>query len=58
MTIERLHTMLQMVATGSAGTSEAKFDLNLVQFRSFLQTLLETDKLELVDGLYKLSSSK
>jgi hypothetical protein len=41
-----------MVSTGAADGS--RFDMNLVQLRKFLQTLVSSDILEFVDGSYRL----
>ena len=49
MMIERMHSMLRMMATASVGDvgGEWRFDMNLVQFRKYLQTLLEKDMIEI-----------
>ena len=52
MHLERIHSMLKMVAAGVS--SGVRYDLSIVQLRKFLQTLITADKLEIVDGLYKL----
>lgn len=52
--LERIHTMLRLV---TAGSTDAKFsfDMNLVQFKKFMQTLCDSDILEIVEGgSYKL----
>ena len=51
MSIERIHTMVKLV---SAGSSELKFDMNLVQFKKLLQTMIDEDKIEFLDGAYRL----
>ena len=53
MTLERLHTMLRLVAGGSNNPNEAKFDMNLVEFRRYLQTLIDSDHLEFIDNAYR-----
>jgi hypothetical protein len=54
MTIERIHTMLRLVTTGSTD-SKFSFDMNIVQFKKFMQTLCDADKIEVVDnGAYRL----
>jgi len=53
MLLERIHAMLKMVAAGG-GAGGVRYDLSIVQLRKFLQTLITADKLEIVDGLYKL----
>lgn len=52
MLLEKIHTMLKMVVAGGSGG--VRYDLSIVQLRRFLQTLITADKLEIVDGLYKL----
>ena len=47
VSIERIHTMLKMVASSSSG--DMRFDMNMVQFKKFLATLVTADTLELVD---------
>jgi hypothetical protein len=54
MLLERIHAMLKMVAAGGSGGGGVRYDLSIVQLRKFLQTLITADKLEIVDGLYKL----
>eukprot|EP01041_Mallomonas_annulata_P004911 gene4911-9792_t len=57
MTIERMHSMLRMMATASTGDvgGEWQFEMNLVQFRRYLQTLVDTDVIELAgDGSCRL----
>ena len=51
MSIERIHTMLKLVTSGS---TDLKFDMNLVQFRKYLQAMIDEDKIELFDGGYRL----
>jgi len=54
MTLEKIHNMLKMVASGGSGESGAKFDMNLVQLLRFLQTLIDKDMLEVESGNYRL----
>jgi hypothetical protein len=51
MSIERIHNMLRLLSSGSADIS---FDMNLVQFRSFMQQLVESDQIDLIDGQYRI----
>jgi DNA-binding SARP family transcriptional activator len=53
MNIERLHSMLRLLSSGSEA-NEAKFDMNVVQFRRFLQTLIDDNKLEFIDSSYRI----
>ena len=53
MSIEKIHTMLKLL---SAGSSDMKFDMNLVQFKRYLQSLIDEDKIEFVDSVYKMRS--
>ena len=53
MTVERLHSLLRLISQGTEG-QEAKFDMNIVQLRRFLQTLIDENKLELIDNAYRL----
>lgn len=46
MTLERIHTMLKLISGGSVTGGSPKFDMNLVQLQSFLQNLVDQDKLE------------
>ena len=61
MSLERLHTMLKLVAGGSGSggagnllSGEARYDFSLVQLRQFLQGLADQYKLECLDGMYSL----
>ena len=53
MHIERLHSMLRLISSNSEG-NEAKFDMNLVQLRQFLQTLIDANKIEFIDNTYRI----
>ncbi len=50
MSLERLHTMLKLVV-GSGG-GDARFDMNLVELRRYLQSLADQFQIEIVDGVY------
>lgn len=52
MHLERIHVMLKMLSTGA--TDGRRFDMNLVQLKKYLQTLINNDVLEFVDGSYRL----
>lgn len=58
MTLERIHSMLKMMASissSSGGPSDWQFQKSIVQFRHYLQGLVEVDVLEVVgEGLYRL----
>ena len=53
MTLERLHSMLRLISNGSE-SNEAKFDMNLVQLRRYLQTSIDTNQLEFFDDAYRI----
>ncbi|CAM9102975.1 unnamed protein product [Ectocarpus fasciculatus] len=54
MPLERVHTMLRLVTSGS-NDAKFSFDMNLVQFKRFMQTLCDSDVLEIVEnGSYRL----
>jgi Anaphase promoting complex (APC) subunit 2 len=53
MSLERLHAMLRLLASGG-GANEVKFDMNMVQLRRFLQSLVDADKLEFSDNVYRI----
>ena len=52
MHLERIHTMLKMLSSGNS--SGVRFDMNLVQLKKFLQKLVNSDVLEIIDGDYRL----
>ena len=52
MSLERIHSLLKLVASGG-GSGEMKYDMNMVQLRRFLQTMVDSDKIELIDGLFR-----
>jgi anaphase-promoting complex subunit 2 len=53
MPLERIHAMLKLLASGGEG-NEAKYDMNMVQLRKFMQTLIDRDELEYFDNLYRI----
>ena len=53
MTLERLHSMLRLISNGSE-SNEAKFDMNMVQLRRYLQKLIDTNQLEYFDKSYRI----
>jgi hypothetical protein len=57
MHLERIHVMLKMLSTG-ATDGRGRFDMNLVQLKKYLQSLVHQDVLELVEGgSYRLRKS-
>ena len=52
MTLDRIHTMLKLLASGDSGGD--KFDMNVLQLKRFLQTLVDADTLVDDDGTYSL----
>ena len=57
MSIERIDTLMKLVATGS-GSSNLRYDLNMVQLRHFLQSMVDSNKIEIVDGSYRALSKR
>ena len=53
MTLERLHSMLRLISNGSE-SNEAKFDMNIMQLKRFLQTLIDSNRLEYIDNAYRI----
>ena len=53
MTLERLHSMLRLISDGSE-SNEAKFDMNIMQLRRYLQTLIDDNQLEHLDNAYRI----
>lgn len=51
MTADKLYNVVKMMFVGN---NTARFDMTLVQFLKYLQSLLDEDKLEVIDGLYRL----
>jgi hypothetical protein len=49
MTLERIHTMIRLITSGSTD-SKFRFDMNLVQLKRFMQTLCDTEKIEIIEG--------
>jgi hypothetical protein len=56
MPIERIHSLMKLVSSGSAG--DLKYDMNIVQLRRFLQSMVESNKIECLDGVYKVCKNK
>lgn len=54
MTLERIHTMLTMIASASTtGSKDSfKFDMNYVDLQRFLQGLVSGEKLDCIEGVY------
>lgn len=49
MPIERIHSMLKVIASAA---SEFNFEMNLIEFRRYLQGLIDDDKVEFRNGAY------
>jgi anaphase-promoting complex subunit 2 len=55
MSLERIHTMLKLIASGGAAGGAPRFDMNLVQLQKFLQLLIDQDKIESgAEGHYRI----
>lgn len=52
MGLERIHTMLTLISNGS--DNEVRMDMNLIQLRHYLQTLVDNGELDNIDGVYSL----
>ena len=52
MTLERIHTLLKLMS-GSDTRSDLKYDLNIMQLHQFLVKLVDSNKIELIDGSYR-----
>ena len=48
MALERIHNMLRLATSGNE--TSFRFDMNLVQFKKYMQTLCDSEKLEMVEG--------
>ena len=60
MTVERIYSMLRMMVSFSSSGSSGEFrlDMNVVQLRRYLQTLVDSDILELAgESNYRLRKS-
>jgi hypothetical protein len=51
MSLERMHTMLKLLIGGS-GNNDARFDMSLAQLRQYMQTMVDRNFVDIVDGLY------
>lgn len=62
MNLERIFSMLKMMtAAGGGATGDSKtltFDMNAQELRRHLQTLVESAKIEIVNGLYAVAVGK
>lgn len=59
MSLERLHSMLRMIAGnssagGSSSAGDVHFDMTLPQLRAYLQGLVDGGKIEYLEGVYAL----
>ena len=52
MTLERIHTLLKLMS-GSDTRSDLKYDLSIMQLHRFLIKLVDSNKIELIDGSYR-----
>ena len=61
MTIERIHMMLTLVAGEASGRSSSTLDfsynMSQMELKRYLQTLVQSDKIDMIDGVYKSISS-
>ena len=57
MTLERIHTMLKLIASGGATGGATKFDMTLLELQRFLQSFVDQDKLECIDGHFRIRSA-
>lgn len=53
VSLERIHSLLKLIASGGGGSSEVKYDMNMMQLHRFLQKMIDANKIDLVDGLYR-----
>jgi anaphase-promoting complex subunit 2 len=51
ISLDRLHSMLSLMM--SDGSSASNFDMTILDLRRYLQTLIEADILENIDGMYR-----
>jgi anaphase-promoting complex subunit 2 len=51
LTLDRIHTMLKLVASGDSG-SEMKYEMTMMQLKKFLQNMINTDIVEMDSGGY------
>ena len=59
MSLERIHTMLKLIASGGAAGGAPRFDMNLVQLQKFLQLLIDQDKIESgAEGHYRIRGAR
>ncbi len=57
MSLDRLHSMLKLIASASSGSSSNSskglvFDMNPIELQQYLQIMVSSEKLELIDGQY------
>jgi hypothetical protein len=53
ITLDRLHTMLTMMMSDGSSSTGSSFDMSILDLRRYLQTLIEGDVLECMDGMYR-----
>ena len=51
MSLERMHQMLKIITSGDGAWGQA-YDMNLIELQAFLQGLVATEQVDVVDGLY------
>ena len=53
LSLDGLYSMVGLMLSGSGqGTGNATMNMSIVEFRSYLQTLIDADVLECMDGMY------
>jgi hypothetical protein len=57
MDLERVSTMLKLLV-GTNSDSDIRFDMNLVELRQYLQTLVDQAKIGASDGLYTSNNNR
>ena len=53
MTLERIHSMLKMLYSGSGDDIMTRMGMNLVVLSKFLGELVDAEKIDLVDNVYR-----
>ena len=53
MTVERIHSMLKMLYSGSSDDVMTRLGMNIVSLSKFLGTMVEAEKIDFVDNVYR-----
>ena len=58
MSLERMFSMLKMLFAGTGEDMLNRIDMNIVMLRKFLAGMVETEKIDLIDNVYRVHNKR